>query len=108
MSDNAEIRQILIGAKSLIETNGWCQKKYASKEGGFCMAGAIGKVMSYNKLSYGDKTLCLAIDILRKSIEVGVKSGYYSIGDYNDAPGRTKAEVLAMFDKAIASLDKTE
>jgi hypothetical protein len=29
--------------------------------------------------------------------------GVYNLGDWNDAPGRTQAEVLAAFDRAIAA-----
>jgi len=92
--------EILRAARAKIE-QGRCQRYYAQDALGrkimsvdpsaerFCALGAIHCVSPYGDPRTNAKTA------LTKITKV-------AIADFNDAPGRTQAEVLAAFDKAIA------
>lgn len=76
-------------AKALIE-RGWCQGRMATGDGRVCIRGAIlGAFTEEAEERRADALLKKAAGF----------SGY--LGDWNDLPGRTQAEVLAAFDKAI-------
>ena len=108
------IKQILTEARALIE-KGWTQGKLAKNVWGhqvryddpdacaFCSLGALRKAVHkinpdlYPKLRH---QLALAI-----GEDPSAGSEYYQVVRFNDAPGRTQAEVLAMFDKAINECD---
>jgi hypothetical protein len=86
-------------ARALIE-RGWCKEAYARGTSGrkvnsqgrsavcFCAVGAINRVGKYGWDFSPER------DLLKRVV------GYDPI-DWNDAPERTQAEVLAAFDKAI-------
>ena len=91
-----EMLRILRGARGLIENpEGWTKHAYARKETGkwarvwdkkaacFCTVGAILRSGGFHPF-FEDAYLAL----------------------WNDAPGRTHAEVLSAFDEAIASTDR--
>ena len=95
----ASCLKLLIDARALIE-KGWCQRAFAKNKYGikvtphdpsavcFCMVGAIKRFWSSQEYK---ACLCLA-DFTRP----------HSLLSWQDAPGRTKAEVLEVYDKAIA------
>ena len=97
------IKQILIEAKAKIE-QGWCQKTDAKDKFGnfvsadsyaavcWCSEGAIISVVGLN--NQAEDTM----DILRFITNCGIVK-------WNDAPERTKEEVLELFDKAIDKAD---
>jgi hypothetical protein len=98
------VKEVLIAAKWMLENVGWCQKtfrKYStsgeSPSCAFCSFGAIINV-NYGSPGLIDKALA----VLSKSIDTA--SG--SITIWNDDPKRTKSQVLAVFDKAIASVQE--
>jgi hypothetical protein len=76
-------RKVLSDAADLIEEKGWTQGTFHDEDG-YCIQGAINKVTKDHK--YGrrqaKKQLCKMLCI-------------EWIPDWNDAPGRTKAHVLA-------------
>jgi hypothetical protein len=85
-------------ARALIE-GGWCQN-YFRKDGGlrkcFCTDGAIIEVIdSETPNQYRDA--CITFEAAN-----GLQHDHTSIWQWNDAPERTQADVLAAFDKAIA------
>jgi hypothetical protein len=97
-----DIAEKLVEARKLIE-RGWTRKVYARTKSGkettltrksatcFCAMGAIGRVFDDDDPNFytpGMRFLAAAI-------------GTDPIYEWNDAPGRTQAEVLAAFDKAI-------
>jgi hypothetical protein len=95
-------KQILVEARELI-AKGWTQLAYAKKANGdvtddrdgsgvcFCALGAIRRAS-------GSYTDCQpAAGVFRAAI------GSAFIDGWNDAPGRTQAEVLEAFDRAIAA-----
>lgn len=82
-------------ARALIE-RGWCQGRMSTADGSVCIRGAILDAFYDADLAEEKRA-----DGLLKSA-VGF-DGY--LGDWNDAPERTQAEVLAAFDKAIELAD---
>jgi hypothetical protein len=98
-------REVLIAAKALIDTpEKWCQGAYMRDRNGarccltakdavkWCGLGAIGAVTCSHS-EYSE-----AINLLNRAVPVGHGSPYFA---WQDAPGRTHAEVMAAFDEAI-------
>lgn len=98
------VKSFLKCAKTILVKKGWCQGEYAQNRHGdsrdvtdrsaakFCMVGAL-------KRCDGDG-LSPMYFAARKVLTAQVPSGG-SITGFNDAHGRKKAEVLAIFDDAI-------
>lgn len=92
--------EILKGARALIE-KGWCQGRYATDTNGapasersdnavcFCISGALFRL--------GAGAGAPASYAVRAAID------YAYLVAWNDKRGRTKEQVLAAFDKAIAA-----
>ena len=83
-------REVLVAARWILERHGWIQHALRGPCG-FCMRGAMGSVMCVN-----EDVRWLALELLPQGCFTG----------WNDTPGRTKAEVLAAFDRAIESAGK--
>ncbi len=93
-------KEILQEALALIE-KGWCQGAFAKDKYGYscpedscyavsyCIIGAISKVSLLKRFINNDGTPIIAY-IIKEDILV-----------WNDAPGRTKGEVIAVFKRAI-------
>jgi len=99
--------EILKAARELLAVpERWCQGVSAKDKAGvfvdrkrdtahsFCIVGAIGR----SSIDYD--SFDLACDHLRS-----VQPMVSSLANWNDAPGRTHAEVSARFDEAIARLE---
>lgn len=87
---------LLATAKEQIERHGWTQFRTSDEHGRLCMMGGIGvAIQMRGQLGYKDAILSLG-----RSMDVGT---VYSIPSWNDAPERTKEQVLAAFDCAIAA-----
>lgn len=85
---------VLQAARQLLIDEGWCQGQLVNDCGQYCSLGAINAV-DQNDIGLEAK------NALRHILSVG------SVGLWNDAPGRTVVEVLALYDDAI-SLALTE
>jgi hypothetical protein len=120
MAMNVSTLTALIEARRLIN-NGWIQKMFARNAQGhmcgwnseeaksYCSIGAIYKASNWSK-TYNTG---LCFDVFNAlSDHIGIER--YGQGPaecivfFNDAPKRTKAEVLDAFDKAIASQMRVE
>ena len=105
------VREILVEARELIDKRGWCQFQFAKRDphshGGiqriasfkvfgkaFCPLGAI--------MAVGDRHGGGVLAKHALALAAGLSSAGH-VPVWNDRPGRTKAEVLAVFDKAIES-----
>lgn len=98
-------REVLIAARWIIANVGWTQGANATDVHGrgvpidsklaarFCSLGAIDVTEVEYSIVSKEKTK----DLLRQFL-----LPYSDIVSFNDTPGRTKAEVLAVFDLAIA------
>ena len=91
----AEVHRVLVDARNGLARDGWAQRGMPSvhKEGPSPHC-ALGWLPSHPDLFHS------AADVLRRVIDLGA---YGCIAEWNDAPGRTKEEVLAAFDRAIAA-----
>ncbi len=103
------VKDNLIAAKALIDTpEKWGQEDYEPRPGCFCLAGAIAKVKSLEPeprtAEVGPEwdALCYALDELNDGL-----SPWPGPIHFNDAPGTTHADVMALFDRAIAAQDGT-
>lgn len=94
--------EILTAARAKV-AQGWVQGAYA-RGGCYCVSGAITEAVTGSPdlwpKSWADRASpwCVARELLSRAI------GANSVDDivsFNDAPGRTQAEVVAAFDKAI-------
>lgn len=99
-------KEILVGALERVK-RGWTQDEYARDESGahvdqyakdatcWCIAGAISAAKGEGGYWPSD-TIRYFMDI----------NGISDVADWNDAPGRTQAEVIAAFTRAIAKCDE--
>jgi hypothetical protein len=105
----SESVEVLKAARARIMQR-WCNKAGADDQGGVCAQIAITRSADWTHNDFlrgkADKTL----DYLHRAINEGQsqplrlhRRGDYdmSIIEWNDAPGRTQAEVVAAFDRAI-------
>jgi hypothetical protein len=102
----SEIADKLREARALIE-RGWTQGEYARRKDGapasilsrelfcYCAAGAVAAGAGYKYPS------SIVPGMRELSLAVGGDGDESDILNWNDAPERTQAEVLAAFDKAI-------
>lgn len=78
-----EVSLTLLRAADYIEERGWCQLRYHTRAGHVCAYGAILSIE-------GD------ISVRRKAeVRFSRFHDVLSMENYNDAPGRTKEEVVA-------------
>lgn len=101
-----KVSEKLLEAKTLIINHGWRQGGYGGPTTGFCAAGAINWVFPY----YDDETFTKDVySEARRYMERAVEKrkpfctlqGVALIA-YNDDIGRTKEEILVIFDEALA------
>ncbi len=98
MSGNLEIAAKLDEARALIE-RGWCQGLFEMRsitESCFCLYGAVNRVVA------GDAESDLVGDeyFLPLARAIGEDRNPLNLAEWNDAPGRTQAEVVEAFRKA--------
>ena len=101
-----KVQKILIGARNRV-ASGWTQYalgrfsdgerfEYLNRSFSDCVCFcAIGAIHAETK-NRGELLYCKAVDMLEKAI-----AGEREIGEWNDAPDRTQAEVVAAFNRAI-------
>jgi hypothetical protein len=80
-------QEIILKSIELIETYGWVQKAFGSKDVGFCIVGAVRAIRpspsTVNRLGYTEAWTHLMYGFKDRDIAT-----------WNDAPGRTKEEVI--------------
>lgn len=86
-----ETRRVLATAKGLI-ARGWCQEVYEDGSGGHCLLGAV-----YNAADGAMDSYRAAHNMLVDAI-----GPPHSLVNWNDALGRTQADVVALIDKVLA------
>lgn len=83
---------VLVKARELV-ASGWIQGEYGTADGRYCMRGACRK--SAGSLFSDTRESLDAMNALSDVI------GDHALCGWNDAHGRTQAEVLEAFDEAI-------
>ncbi len=108
------VRETLVAARALIE-KGWCQGVYARDSSGlttkvwgdqavsFCAIGALFCVMDFMRGPDKDRVLIVCQRLLDS-----VCPALSNIVEFNDAAGRSKEDVLAVYDNAIQSLKESK
>jgi hypothetical protein len=84
MTDHNEVADVLDGAADIIERDGWCQGAL-ERDGAVCAIGALTMAMRPT----------VARD--RAFAALARRLGGDSVARWNDAPERTKQEVLDLF-----------
>lgn len=109
MTDRDKIKQVINRAKELIEA-GWRQGKLREvHEDGtlsYCIVGAVceaydeiyGDGKNYSALRGACSSICQNIDGRR------VVSFWVTMAQFNDAPGRTKAEVVQLLRSVVEGI----
>jgi hypothetical protein len=109
------VRHVLVEAREQIERFGWLQKKFTTDDGARCMSGAVFWAKYPELTGIHDRRNLIdrsAIQLLGRVImncdrDTLPKEGVAILVErWNDQPGRTEAEVLRVFDQAIALYDK--
>jgi hypothetical protein len=102
MTDN--VRKVIAGAIAVLDECGWCQGTSQNFMGQHCAVGALAEAAQrtladrakwYNAPVFIDHLY--AIDVVTK------KTGTVMLSRWNDAKGRTQAEVRAVFEAALAA-----
>ena len=100
-------RELLKRARALVE-GGWCQGRafqhsVATGKMQYCMVGALSEAAGRNNF-HSELELYIADSgfVATAFRRLTIAVGYASIPGWNDQPERTRGEVLAAFDRAIA------
>lgn len=96
--------ETLTKARTLLENYGWIQEDVGGAETGFCALGAVTEAVELCSSARYD-----AYYAARSALMYTVQSSEFGCHDgviqFNDAPGRTKEEVLNLFNQTIARLE---
>jgi hypothetical protein len=93
--------EIIAKAAELLRVNGWVQGRYGHEGGAHCGSGALAeatRLLGAASYSSAYQKVVQTINEQYPSIKPGC-----SIIPFNDKHGRTKEEVLAVFEKAAQS-----
>lgn len=94
---SAQVAADLRAAADVLERDGWTQRTWKDSDGRRCAAQALCTVVElhtvkasgeFDVLSF-DRDYGRALDALSQQV------GMHAVTDWNDAPGRTAAEVIA-------------
>jgi hypothetical protein len=108
MSDATDdrIRAVLLDAARLLEENGWCQhdfQKCTPKGTRYCLVGAVNEVVNGIEMP-SFEARCEFRDHVTEAVKAAV--GTKALFHWNDASGRTQAEVVAALRGAAEGLGK--
>lgn len=101
------VKENLIAARALIDTpEKWGKDGYEPTPGCYCLAGAIftAKGESFNPWKENNSPEAKAIEEALNELHDGL-SPWRSYVDYNDDPETTHADIMVLFDSAIAAQD---
>jgi hypothetical protein len=95
MSGADAIAAVLLDARARLASGKWCKRQEFDSNGNMCMQGAL---MAARNAIKADVDICKIERLLGKHISCS------SIPGFNDASQTTLADVLTIFDKALADL----
>lgn len=99
-------KKVFQDAKQILEDGGWIQHNLSTSKG-CCMMGAVIASLKRNKPTVdgiSDMYAVTGLNLLRDTLEEETPNKSRFITEFNDAPNRTKEEVIDIFDKIIAKL----
>lgn len=101
-----EAKALITGAVETLTERGWCQKLIQDNEGRCCILGAMD-VVYHQGASYKSGTWEEAKQLISEAIASNGYPYYLFTSDtiikFNDAPGRTKEEVLELLSGIVES-----
>ena len=103
------VKENLVAAKALIDTpEKWLKGALTTGDGTcFCAMGAVGAAGGYNLLSNDtNPELAALIDSIPADFQL--QGGRHQLVEFNDHPDTTHADVMALFDRAIAAADAVD
>lgn len=95
MSGTDQIAAVLLNARARLASGKWCKRHEFDSNGNMCMQGAL---MAARSAIEAD------VDIFKIEGLLGKHIWCSSISGFNDASETTLADVLTVFDKALAEL----
>lgn len=105
-----EVEDVLRDARRIIAEKGWTQGVYRSPyTGGYCLVGALECAQRRTHLSVHHTARDLVWDTIWEQypLDPSRDRPYVGMAGWNDMPGRTKDEVLAVLDKTILKLEES-
>ena len=121
MTVNPNAVDLLFAARNLIaKPESWTRGAAARKPDGapvhpthgaavsYCASGAIAAVACRNPATYDGNVIADAHQLLAQALpdapDLIADNGMYgAVSSYNDAPGRSHADIVAMFNRALGS-----
>lgn len=98
----ASVKENLIAARALIDTpEKWGKGSFRAVDGCLCAVGALGVATTGNAHDWSASAYNALYDALPETAYAGVPS-------YNDNPNTTHAEIMALFDRAIAAQENSQ
>ena len=91
-------RAILLSAADFLECHRWIQANFADGTGGYCVRGAIYSASGYDGSMSNNRSIYLMARAKFTKF-LGIEDCH----DWNDAPGRTKEEVITALRAAARS-----
>jgi hypothetical protein len=96
----SSVKENLIAARALIDTpEKWIKGTFSNDNGCFCALGAVDKALGLPMGDDGGKTEQALYEALPPFVS--------GVADFNDAPTTFHADIMALFDRAIAAQEPT-
>lgn len=124
MSDYpTETADILEAAADILETRGWCQRRFHDADGAYCAVGSLLEAAGYYSLNKEVADGASYQELLEKSpvrrglarqaaaaVSVPGKlcRGASTLQFWNDTPGRTRGEVIDLFKNTAKDIRNVE
>jgi hypothetical protein len=102
----AETVELLKAAKVVLNDYGWIQGDTGNRHVGFCALGAVREAATGQ--DFGIAAMILRPNAYDALVDASRSEALVPVSTFNDTPGRTKDEVLALFDRAIAQVESGE
>jgi sugar phosphate isomerase/epimerase len=96
-----ETLDVLIAARAEVEA-GWCKKVAVDHHGNVCAVGAIDTALGVPKVTRTYAIGGVATRAARTALRDALPA-VLNVPHFNDDPQTTKADVIALFDRAIAA-----
>lgn len=84
-----QVADLLDKSIQRLTERGWCQGSFEDKDGRCCALGVMGRVDDFQSTAFTEAVRYVAMEI----------GDDMSIIGWNDNPGRTKEEVISLFQK---------
>jgi hypothetical protein len=97
-----DVLSILVAARAEVDA-GWCKNVAVDYHGNVCAVGALETALGVEKVPRQHTMCCVTTREARAALRNALPARHVGIPWFNDDPHTTKADVLALFDRAIAA-----